>query len=164
MNPKAPIVASEDEDHVPSRLALENARKMAELESGQVQAKDALAGVQRRMDGIESLIRMGQDDTRAQISRLTQRNPSLYIGLASILIAIVGGASALTIFTINSQIKPINDLVASMADSIDDIHSHERADFETLIETRTAMRIHGLLESDGGQSEGKRKRKKKSAP
>lgn len=156
-------MANEVEDHIPSRLALENARKMAELESGQVQAKDALANVQRRMDGIENLIRMGQDDTRAQISRLTQRNPSLYIGIASILIAVVGGASALTIFTINSQIKPINDLVASMADSIDDIHSHERSDFETLVETKTAMRIHGLLDSGGGKSDGEKKHPKKKA-
>ncbi len=154
-------MGAEEEERIPSRLALDNARKMAELEAGQVQARDALASVNRRMDGIENLIRLGQDDTRAQIGRLTQRNPSLYIGIASILIAVVGGASGLTIFTINSQIKPINDLVASMADTIDDIHNHERSDFETLVEVRTAMRIHGLLDSSSAESASKKKHGKK---
>ncbi len=117
---------------VASPLALENARELAGLKQGQLGFHADIAYIKEWMRSLEGSFKAMSDEVRASLSRVNQRNPMVYIGVASLVFIVIGMASTLTIFTINTQIRPLQETMKSWSDSVTELRAQERMTFESV--------------------------------
>lgn len=95
----------------PSNLALKHESDIATLKTGMNGIANELQDTRTWMQRMERVVEEMASNLAAQITkvsdRMTNKNPMVYIGLGSLTLTIIGIASALTIFTINAQIRPL---------------------------------------------------------
>lgn len=121
---------------IPSNMAVKHEGEIAALKTGLEGIQSDLRGYSEWMQKIERGMETNAAETRALFTRATQRNPSVWVGIGSLLVMIILGASALTIFTINGVVTPIKQMTEEHRLAILTQDLHERDDFKGLTETK----------------------------
>lgn len=121
-----------DDPH-PSSLALKHEREISSLRSGHEAIEVQLGDIKVGMQKWERQFEVFTEEIRGQFSRLTQKNPSVYIGAITILFGVITMASALTIFTINAMNGPMRVQIEEHTKRAEAMETRERANHEMLV-------------------------------
>jgi hypothetical protein len=118
---------------IPSELALRHQAQIQVLETEFKGIKNDLEGIRDWMRSIQNEFREFSNEVRNYNAKKQERNPMVYIGLASLCFVMLGMASGLTIFTINALHTPTRERVELLEKQHEARDAQWKSDFEMII-------------------------------
>lgn len=133
------------DDGTPSPLAMRHERELSVLKTGLESLSQDVAGVKGWTKEIQqSLSDMGRE-MREAFSRQNQRNPTVYVGLASLAVTVIVVGAGLTMFAVSMSVMPLRERDAIHSKSIEDIETRQRENRDLLIRHDERLKIQSSV-------------------
>lgn len=125
---------------IPSEMAIRHQGQIQVLESQFKGIETDLNGLRNQLGRLENSLNEFASEVRNAFAKRMEKNPMVYIGIATVTIGVLTIASGLTIFTINSIHAPTRDRSIKNEERIEVLTDRWLKDHEELIRIQERQR------------------------